>query len=142
MEITHFDILIRLAVALLLGILLGLERINQHKTIGMRVYSLVSMTTALFMILAIRTVTDFGSSPAEVVRMMGQLAVGIGFLGGGVIIQLGKEVQNITTAAALWVAAGVGVASAMGYITEALLVTVVTLLILEFFAGIEKRLLK
>jgi putative Mg2+ transporter-C (MgtC) family protein len=142
MELTLIDICIRLGVAMILGILLGLERLHQHKTIGMRVYSMVSMTTALFVIMSLRVMIDLKASPDEIVRMMGQLAVGIGFLGGGIIIQMGKEVQNITTAAALWVAAGIGVAAGLGYVTEALIVAATTLVILEALAAIEKRLVK
>lgn len=142
MELTLTDICIRLGVAMILGILLGLERLHQHKTIGMRVYSMVSMTTALFVIMSLRVMIDLNASADEIVRMMGQLAVGIGFLGGGIIIQMGKEVQNITTAAALWVAAGIGVAAGLGYVTEALIVAATTLVILEALAAIEKRLIK
>lgn len=142
MEITFLDICLRLAIAVVLGLMLGLERLHQHKTIGMRVYSMVAITAALFMSMALMVARDFGSSPDEIVRMMGQLAVGIGFLGGGIIVRLEGQVQNITTAAALWVAAGVGVACGLGYLAAALVVTVITLILLEVLVGVEKTIVK
>lgn len=141
MDLQFMDIVARLLLALVLGLLLGLERIHQHKTIGMRVYSLVSMAACLFVVMAQMFSADTNTSSVEVTRIMGQVVTGVGFLGAGVILHYEKVVQNITTAAALWVAAGVGVACALGYYQEAALVTGITLLLVEGLARVEKYLL-
>ncbi len=141
MDLQFVDILARVLLALVLGLLLGLERIHQHKTIGMRVYSLVSMAACLFVLIAQMFVVDTNANSGEIVRVIGQVVTGVGFLGAGVILHYEKIVQNITTAAALWVAAGVGVACALGYYQEAALVTGLTLVLIEGLARVEKYLL-
>lgn len=141
MDLQFVDILARVLLALVLGLLLGLERIHQHKTIGMRVYSLVSMAGCLFVLVAQMFVVDTGADSGEIVRVIGQVVTGVGFLGAGVILHYEKVVQNITTAAALWVAAGIGVACALGYYQEAALVTGLTLILIEGLARVEKYLL-
>jgi putative Mg2+ transporter-C (MgtC) family protein len=141
MDLQFVDIIARVLLALVLGLLLGLERIHQHKTIGMRVYSLVAMASCLFVLIAQMFAVDTGASSGEIIKVVGQVVTGVGFLGAGVILHYEKIVQNITTAAALWVAAGVGVACALGYYQEAALVTGLTLILIEGLARVEKYLL-
>lgn len=107
------ELFIRLILAVLFGWLIGLERETLGKTAGTRTFALVSLGAALFSV-----VSDGGAQ---------QVAAGIGFLGAGLIIQREGRVEGLTTAAALWAAAGLGMVLGQGYI---LLGSVATILIL------------
>src|SRR3989344_8837875 len=106
---------IRLLLAAFLGALLGMERVFAHKTAGLRTYALVSMGSALFVVVSVIIVDQFsGITNFDPLRVAAQIITGIGFLGAGVIIFRESRVEGITTAAGLWVAAGIGMASGFG----------------------------
>lgn len=107
-------LLIRLVLAAFFGWLIGLERETLGKTAGTRTFALVSVGAALFSL-----VSDGGVQ---------QVAVGIGFLGAGLIIQREGRVEGLTTAAALWAAAGLGMVLGQGYL---LVGTIAAILILS-----------
>ncbi len=115
--------LLSLLIALVLGFFIGVEREFVGKEAGIRTYSLVSMGAALF------TVLSFDPNFPDPSRIISNIVVGIGFIGGGLIIFHENKVHGLTTAASLWVVAGIGIASGMGYyrlaIESALLVIVV-----------------
>jgi putative Mg2+ transporter-C (MgtC) family protein len=128
-----------LVVALLLGACLGLERTIAGKTAGMRTYSLVSMGSALFILISryvIPTAEHFNYDP---LRIAAGIVMGIGFLGGGVIVFKDSSLTGLTTAAGLWVAAGIGMASGYGLYTLALAATLGTLIVFTFMWYIEQR---
>ena len=109
--------LFRILVAALLGGLLGLERDIHGRGAGLRTHLLVSVGSAVFMILSIR-VESFGVGldpnfmrVTDPGRIAAQIVTGIGFLGAGVIIKVGLSVRGLTTAACLWVAAAIGMAA-------------------------------
>jgi len=112
----------RLLVALGLGTLIGLERVLAHKTAGMRTYGLVSMGSALFVIISELVNTD-----GDPLRVASQIVVGVGFLGAGLIIFKDSHLQGLTTASALWVAAGIGMAAGFGLFELAVVVSLFTL---------------
>lgn len=124
---TFLDILL----ALFLGVCLGLERSFAKKTAGMRTYALVSMGACLFILLArlIAPATDPGS-PGQMYVLQG-LIMGIGFIGGGAILHAHSHghdhTQGLTTAAGLWITAGIGAAVGFGYVSIAIFTTIVTL---------------
>lgn len=126
-----------LAVALVLGACLGIERSYAGKTAGMRTYSLVSMGSCLFIIisrLVIPGATNFSFDP---MRIAAAVVMGIGFLCGGVIVFKGSTLSGLTTAAGLWVAAGIGMAVGYGYLGLATFATISTLIVFTFFWMIE-----
>jgi len=136
----HTEMVIRLVVAMLLGMALGLERLYAHKNAGMRTYALVALAAAFFVVISEIVSPDgvLGAS-TDRLRMASQIVVGVGFLGGGLIIFKDEKISNLTTAAGLWVAAAIGVAVGFGLYLEALVVTILTLFILNILALIERK---
>lgn len=124
------QILTRLILAAILGALFGLEREFHHKKAGMRTNILVSLGSALAMIVSI--VFD-----ADQARIAAGVITGIGFLGGGLIIQSQGQVHGITTAATIWVISVIGLACGAGYFTAALATAFIGLLTL-YFLGAKK----
>lgn len=108
----------RVAFALLLGAVIGLERQWRQRMAGLRTNALVAGGAALFVTIAVLTPGD--TSPT---RVAAQVVSGIGFLGGGVILREGLNVRGLNTAATLWCAAAVGALSGAGFLGEAALGT-------------------
>jgi len=102
------ELVIRLLIATALGALVGFEREKRRRPAGLRTNMLVSLGACLFTIISI---SDFGMFPPYIVA---GIVTGIGFLGAGSIIGSGKHVQGITTAATLWIVAGIGLAVGAG----------------------------
>lgn len=113
------EIIIRLAIAALLGALVGLEREFSDQPAGFRTHILVSLGAALFTLVGAYGLGDFSGEGEEIVRdptrVAAQIVTGIGFLGAGAILRQGVNVRGLTTAAALWVTAAIGTAVALGF---------------------------
>ncbi|MBK9018021.1 MAG: MgtC/SapB family protein [Saprospiraceae bacterium] len=120
------DFILRLATAFLIGFLVGLERQLAHKSAGLRTNLLVAVGSAIFVLLSLE-MTAGGNGDAT--RIVGQVATGIGFLGAGVILHRGLNVQGLTTAATIWCSSALGCMAAAGYLAEALIAALVVLLI-------------
>jgi putative Mg2+ transporter-C (MgtC) family protein len=143
MDITatfSYDVFLRLAVAMLLGLAIGAERIYAHKSAGMRTYAMVSMGASLFVIIsqvvAATYMTDGGFDP---LRMASQIVVGVGFLGSGLIIFKDDKISGVTTASGLWVCAGIGMAAGFGLYGLAIMTTIITLFIFIVIWVAEER---
>src|SRR3990167_2206893 len=105
-----------LVVSLLLGSILGLERTLAHKVAGVRTYGLVSMGSSLFILIARYVVPTSSIYSFDPLRIAAAIVMGIGFLCGGVIVFKDSTLQGLTTAAGLWVGAGIGMAVGYGFI--------------------------
>lgn len=111
-----------LALSLVLGFLIGIERESRGKDAGISTNVFVIGGAALFTFLS--AVVD----PMSTSRIAAQIVTGIGFLGAGLIIRDGMNVRNLTTAASLWVAAGIGMALGYGFYTIAVIATIVSII--------------
>lgn len=125
----------RLALAMVLGAIIGIEREVSRKYAGLRTYSLVSLGAALFAILSEAThqhfLTTYGSvNSFDPSRIISQIVVGVGFLGAGMIVFYQEKVLGLTTAAGIWVAAAVGAAVGIGEYAIAIFTTALALFIL------------
>ena len=122
----------RLVLATALGAFIGLNRQLQKKPAGLRTHALVALGAGLFTIVGLSLGVSEGASSASASRVLQGIVAGIGFIGGGVILHRDdtKGVHGLTTAAAIWVAAGAGVASAAGLWRAALTSVVLTLIVL------------
>lgn len=140
------DFLLRLFVAAALGLVVGLERefrSDSPRAAGMRTLALVSMGSALFTILSAYGFVAFTSAlyaRTDPSRIAAQIVTGIGFLGAGAILLHKQMVRGLTTAAAVWAIAAVGMASGLGLFVEAAGATALALAVLELLRPIEARL--
>lgn len=136
-------IVLRLAVAGILGSLVGLERHWADKSAGMRTHLLVSLGSALIMIVSAHAFGDV-LSPSRIVldpsRVAAQVVSGVGFLGAGMILRRGSEVRGLTTAAGIWATAGLGLAAGGGMYFAACAATVLMLAALIAIKPLEERL--
>lgn len=140
--INNVDLVMKLAIALFLGMCLGIERVVAGKIAGMRTYGLVTMGSALFTIIGVVVTGGYDSSVAfaESIRFTAQIITGIGFIGAGLILFNGSKVSGVTTAAGIWVSAGVGVAIGYGLYFLAIATTVFALITFTVLWYVEDRL--
>ncbi len=134
----EIDVVAKLLVAALLGACIGIERELKHKPIGLRTNVLIAMTGACLMLLTTNASRLFPSQDAP--QLATALIQGLGFLGAGAIIHGRSSVSGLSTAAALLIVAGIGLAVGAGAWTLAVASTIFTLLIMTTFRAIERRL--
>lgn len=112
---TVWIFLTRLTIAVALGALIGLERQWRQKSAGLRTNTLVSTGSAAFTLISIAiTSSNDDVYMGDATRIIGQIVTGIGFLGGGVILRDGLNVQGLNTAATIWCSAAVGALAGTG----------------------------
>jgi putative Mg2+ transporter-C (MgtC) family protein len=133
--------LARLALAALLGGIIGFERETVDKPAGLRTHMLVSLGAAMFMVSSIMLVVEFSDEPGQVridpSRIGSTIVMGIGFLGGGLIFKNESRVRGLTTAAGLWVAAAIGMAAGSGFYITAVGGVILALIILMVVRRVE-----
>jgi len=117
--------ILRLLLSAVLGGLIGAQREWSGKPAGMRTLALISMGSALFAI-----VSGLGFTGGDPSRIAAGIVTGIGFLGAGAILHRHGGVEGLTTAAAIWVSAGAGLATGVGLYWLALTTTVISLALL------------
>ncbi|KKR78621.1 MAG: MgtC/SapB transporter [Candidatus Nomurabacteria bacterium GW2011_GWA2_40_9] len=141
--IQNSDVIIKLVLAITLGMLIGLERFMVHKEAGMKTHALVALGSALFIIISETLYIKYGvNSGFDPSRIASQIIVGIGFLGAGSIILQGSRLSGLTTASGLWVTAGIGMACGFGLFSLAIITTFFVLLIFISLYIIEKPIRK
>ncbi len=135
-ELNYLSVLIRLLLAILFGGIVGLERGQKNRPAGFRTYMLVSMGSALVMIVSQYIYQTYGDT--SIMRMGAQVISGIGFLGAGTILVTSKmKVKGLTTAAGLWAVACMGIAIGIGYYYAAIVSGVLIFILLSVFRVIE-----
>jgi len=139
-EIGYAEILFRLCLAGLLGGIIGMERERQSHPAGLRTHMLVSLGSALIMLVSSMALRGPGGSPmGDPGRIAAQVVSGIGFLGAGTIMRQGNTIRGLTTAASLWVVAGIGLAAGAGFYFGALATTAVMWMTLSVLIRIESH---
>lgn len=139
-------ILLRLAVAIALGAAVGLEReINEHSA-GMRTIALVTLGCALFTLVSaygFLSLLGLLHVTLDPTRIASYIVAGIGFLGAGTIFMSreSERIKGLTTAASIWVMAAIGMACGVGLLAEAIVTTVLVLIVLVGFRYIEQLIL-
>jgi putative Mg2+ transporter-C (MgtC) family protein len=124
------DIILRLVVAVVFGMLIGAERVLVHKEAGMKTHALVAMGSAVFVLVSEAMVQKYINLPGLSPTMIpAQIIVGIGFLGAGSIMLQGNRLLGLTTAGGLWATAGIGMAAGFGLFSLAFISTVLVLMI-------------
>jgi putative Mg2+ transporter-C (MgtC) family protein len=134
-----YAILIRLVVAALLAGILGWERERAGKSAGLRTHMLVGLSAALYTGLAQLATAELGEGRSDPIRAIQAVAVGIGFLGGGMIYVSHDRVQGLTTAASIWATAAMGIAAGLGHYRLAAGATILLALVLHVLARFERN---
>ncbi|WP_395816757.1 MgtC/SapB family protein [Devosia sp.] len=132
--------LIRLAVAAILGGVIGFER-EQHAAAGLRTHILIAVAACLYTLLTfeifhLSDVVESGRS--DPIRAIEAVTAGIAFLGAGAIFRSGLTVQGLTTGAGMWLAGAVGVAAALGYYGIGLAVAILAVVVLALMRRITQ----
>lgn len=137
----NYEIFGQLALAALLGALIGVERKLAHKTAGIRTFALVALGSCLFTIIPQIAFVHFTGASYDPSRIASQVVVGIGFIGAGLIVFQQSKVKGLTTAAGLWVSAAIGMSVAYKLYSISIFTTAITIFILFFMWFIEHRIL-
>jgi len=138
------EISMRLGCAMLVGLIIGIEREYTGRPAGMRTHILVSLGACVVSVVGEMLFMDyraFGASP-DPARLSAQVITGVGFLGAGTILREGPTVKGLTTAASLWAVACLGLASGFGYYSLALLGMIFIIITLTIFEALQRLLIR
>ena len=129
-------IALRLVLAFLVGAVIGTERKIRHKPAGLRTHALVGLGAALFTIISVYGFLEFSGPPyfrtnMDPARIAAQIVVGVGFIGGGLIFREDNKVSGLTTAASIWLTAGLGTGIGAGMYFTVLIATVLAFIALR-----------
>jgi putative Mg2+ transporter-C (MgtC) family protein len=141
--IQNSDVILKLVVAVVFGMLIGAERLFVHKEAGMKTHALVAMGSALFVLVSEAMVQKYFNLPGLNPTMIpAQIIVGIGFLGAGSIMLHDSRLMGLTTAGGLWVTAGIGMAAGFGLYSLAFISTILVLIIFVLINILERPIRK
>ena len=113
------------------GLMIGIERQTRGKPVGIRTAILVISGTYLFMSMAV----SLSPNTLDQARVLGQIITGVGFLGAGVMMTQDGKIHGVTSAAVIWVLAGLGLMIGLGYLSQSIIITVLALTVL---LGVDK----
>ena len=134
-------ILLRFLTACICGAVIGYSRGRQQRPAGFRTHVLVCLGAASTVVMSQFSV-EVLNVPGDVLRIPAQVISGIGFLGAGTIIMQKHVIHGLTTAAGMWVAAGIGMAAAAGLYWVAVAATGLCLVGLELFGRLNRSIRK
>ncbi|MFA6358204.1 MAG: MgtC/SapB family protein [Candidatus Omnitrophota bacterium] len=138
---TDFQMVMRLLLTLILSGLIGLERQVHRRDAGLRTHILVALGSCLIMLTSLYVFDIYKEQVSlDPVRIAAGVVTGIGFLGAGTIIRSPDGVKGLTTAASLWVVAGLGLAVGVGFNKIAIYTTILVLIVLHFLRFAEDTL--
>jgi len=142
---SDIEMLIRLLIAALLGLTMGIERELKRKSLGLKTILVISIVSCLLTIVSIQSSYLFPATMnAEIrmdpLRLAAQIVSGVGFLGAGVILRREDDtVSGLTTAAIVWGAAGIGIATGAGFYVEAIMGVALILISVELIPAIIRK---
>ncbi|QEH45130.1 MgtC/SapB family protein [Aggregatibacter actinomycetemcomitans] len=130
---SHFFIFAKMAFAMILGGIIGLERELKAKPVGVKTCMIIAVTTCVLTIVSIQSAEHYAQVSENIrtdpMRLAAQVISGIGFLGAGVILRKHNDaISGLTTAAIIWAAAGIGIASGAGFYFDAMVATIMILI--------------
>jgi len=132
----NYDVALKLMLAAFLGGCIGIERQMREKPAGLRTNMLICVGSTLFMTISERAGALLNADPS---RIAAQIITGIGFLGAGAVLHSHGFVLGLTTAATIWVVAGVGMAVGSGFYGIAVFATLLSIATLTLMSYIEDR---
>lgn len=128
----------KVILAIICGGAIGLEREIKHKPAGLRTNILICVGSVLFTVLSVLMSTQLGGT-GDQTRIAAQIVSGIGFLGGGMILQGGGAVTGLTSAATVWVVAAIGMCIGLGFPITAAIFTVTVVFTLYFLSKVDNK---
>lgn len=138
MMVSEWELLLRLTLSCVLGGVIGYERQARRKSAGLRTNVLVCLGSCLIMVLSQEVYQKVeGQTNADPARLAAQVVSGIGFLGAGTIMKEGLTVKGLTTAACLWVVAGVGLAVGAGFYSGAFFASALVFITLGMLSRLD-----
>lgn len=129
----EIELFTRIVVSTILGGIIGLDRERGSHPAGFRTHILVCTGACLITIVSIQGFIPYTNGPSDPARLAAQIVSGIGFLGAGTILHKGISVSGLTTAASMWIVAGIGIASGVGMLLLATSTTLLVRLILASY---------
>jgi putative Mg2+ transporter-C (MgtC) family protein len=135
-----WDMLLRIVLAMAMGLCIGWDREKQNKAAGLRTMTMVAMGSAGLMMAAVE-VAATSESIFDPLRVMSGIIGGIGFLGAGSIIQSRGRVHGLTTAASIWGAAGLGIACGLGLLQLATVMFAMMMVVLVVLSALKGEVL-
>lgn len=126
--------IVKLLLAVAVGGVIGLEREVRDKPAGFRTMILIAVGAALFTIFSIEIAAGKVADPA---RIAAQIVTGVGFLGAGAILRDRRHVIGLTTAAAIWLVASLGIGAGMGAFRTTIAASLLVLVVLLVFSKLE-----
>lgn len=139
-EKSILEIVIKLVLALACGGVVGFERDQKNKNVGMRTYMTVCLSTTIVMIIAMYCFDDTNSG--DITRMAAATIQGMGFLGAGMIINKNDHLEGITSAAMLWCTAIIGLAIGYSLYLVAIIATFLMLFVGDFMMRTYKNMVR
>ena len=137
-------VVLRLSCAMVIGIVIGLEREYTHRPAGLRTHILVTLGACVVSILGEMLFLQYaqlGATP-DPARLSAQVITGVGFLGAGTIMKEGVNVKGLTTAASVWAVACLGIAAGFGFYAVALLGMLFILITLTIVEALQHRFIR
>ena len=142
-EYLNMEILWKFGLSGVLGLIIGLEREIKRKPVGLKTSMVISIVSCLLTIVSIESAYKASASASGVnitmdpLRLAAQIVSGIGFLGAGVILRRGNDtISNLTTAALIWGAAGIGIAVGAGFYAESVTAVLLLIISVEFLPAL------
>jgi putative Mg2+ transporter-C (MgtC) family protein len=137
-DVNIVNAILRMLLSLLLGAIVGIERMIKGQTAGMRTFALIAMGSTLAMLLSIYLPQEFnGLKNGDPGRIAAQVVSGVGFLGAGAIIQMKGSVRGLTTAAGIWITAMLGLAVGAGMYLIPCIATILVMFVLVIMNRFE-----
>lgn len=138
-----FEITFKIILTIILSSLIGYERELRQKGAGLRTHILVGVGSTLIVLTSLHLFDIYkGVTIIDPTRMITGIVTGIGFLCAGTIIQAESRVRGLTTAAALWIVSGVGIAVGAGHYSAAIIVSVIVFFVLISMRSVEIKISK
>ena len=139
--VSQFSTVILLVLSFILVGIIGLEREKKGRSAGLRTHILVCVGSTLFMLTSLYVYDIYqDKATLDPARIAAGVVAGIGFLGAGTIIRGGEASLGLTTAASIWISAAIGLAVGCGYLSAAIVATLISFLTLYCLKQLEMKL--
>ena len=137
MDVMLYDFLPKILLSIFCGSLIGLERELKDKPAGMRTYMLISTGATLFTMVSVYFIEQWDGA-SDPLRVASQIVTGVGFLGAGTIMFAKGRISGLTSAAAIWTSAAIGMSIGLGMHVFAVIVTLLIVLSLVLLGRVER----